>query len=221
MKNILITWSSKWIWKYLSDNLKKDYQIFGISRTPPSLPLSRGIKTDSWSLTTDNYIDLTNFSQFDDFCEKVDKNNIKFDTIIFNAGVWAFWEFENISSEKYKEIINLNLLSPILFLQKLLAFLEKKWKIIFIWSIISKKFFKYGAVYGASKFGLRGFAWALKNEFPGQIHIINPRLVETDFHKDSKIKIDFNKDRITSLDDILKVIQNIILREEKRFEIDL
>lgn len=211
-KNILVTWTSKWIWKYLSEKLKKNFNIFWISRD---------IKTNNWKLNTKYWIDLTNFELFDDFCEKLEKENTKFDTIILNAGVWYFWNYEDISPEKYKEIINLNLLSPILFLQKLFPFLEKKAKIIFIWSISGKKFLKSGAVYQASKFGLRWFAWALKNEFKNQIYIINPKLVETDFHKNSFVKIDYKKERITKLEDILKVIEDILDWNETKFEIDL
>lgn len=206
-KNILITWTSKWIWKYLSEKLEKNFNIFWISREK--------------SQNTNINFNLTNFELFDDFCEKLEKENTKFDTIILNAGVWYFWNYEDISPEKYKEIINLNLLSPILFLQKLFPFLEKKAKIIFIWSISGKKFLKSGAVYQASKFGLRWFAWALKNEFKNQIHIINPKLVETDFHKNSFVKIDYKKERITKLEDILKVIEDILDWNETKFEIDL
>ncbi len=234
-KNILITWNSKWIWKYLTENLNKNYNIFWVSRTfkssaldqeeqtSPLAPLLRGEGdwNKNYKLLTTNYLDLTDFSSYSDFFEKIKKENLKFDVIIFNAWVWYFWDFKDISSEKYTEIINLNLLSPIIFLQKIFPFLEKKVKIIFMWSVAGKKAFKNGSVYQASKFGLRWLALALKNEFPGKIHIINPKLVKTDFHKNSYVEIDYKNERITSLWDILKVVEDIILGKEERFEIDL
>jgi short-subunit dehydrogenase len=96
----------------------------------------------------------------------------------------------------------------------------KKW-IIFIWSISSKKSWSLWASYAASKFWLRWFAMQLKNEVKWiKISIINPKIVKTNFHKNSKIEIVW-KYKETSLDEILKVVKKIFSSEEKRFEIDL
>lgn len=210
MKNILITWTSKWIWKYLVDKLKIENNILWISRTKT---------TNSWYKEFN--IDLTNFDLFNNFCKKLEQDNIKLDIVVINAGLGHFWKYEDGCSKKYKEIINLNLLSPILLIKELEPFLVEKAKIIFIWSIISKKFMKYSAVYQASKFGLRWFAWALKNEMKGKaVHIINPRIVNTSFHDKSEINIEM-WNRETKLEDILKVIEWIIAWNENRFEIDL
>lgn len=200
-KNILITWTSKWLWKFLKENLEKKYEIIWISRKNSFI----------------NF-DLTDFSNYEKITEKIYDKKIW--TIIFNAWIWFFWEFEN--GKNYEEIINLNLLSPILLLQKILPFLEEKANIIFIWSIIWKKFMKWASVYQASKFWLRGFAWGLKNDLKWKkIFIINPKILETDFHKDSEIFIPNDSKKITTLESILEVVENILQKNEKRFEIDL
>lgn len=210
-KNILITWTSKWIGNYLLKTLKENNNVIWISRTKSS---DLGFKEFN--------IDLTNSKVFNNIVNYLEQSKIKLDVVIINAWVWHFWKYENWSSEKYEQIINLNLLSPILLIKELQPFLNNKAKIIFIWSIISKKFMKYGAVYQASKFGLRWFAWALKNEMKGKwIYIINPRIVETTFHDESEIVIDFANDKITSLDIIWETVNNIISWTENRFEIDL
>jgi short-subunit dehydrogenase len=77
---------------------------------------------------------------------------------------------------------------------------------------------KYAAVYQASKFGLRGLAGGLKNEGK-KVFIVNPKIVDTDFHKD-KVCINPLWEK-TSLDSIAITIKNIIHGKEKRFEIDL
>ena len=207
-KNILITWTSKWIWKYLLKNLKEENEIIGISRSKSN---------ENWFKEFN--IDLTNIEVFNNIVKYLEQNDKKLDVIIINAWVGFFWKFEEWSIEKYEEIINLNLLSPILMIKELKPFLKEKTKIIFIWSILSKKFMKYAAVYQASKFGLRWFAGALKNEMKG-IHIINPRIVNTDFHNESKIEIEM-WNRETKLEDIYNSIQLIIDWKESRFEIDL
>lgn len=192
-KNILITWDSKWIWKYIFSNLKNQNNLIGLSRQ--------------------NWYDLTNINDI----EKIKINQI-LDIVILNAWVWEFWKFEDNSLESYENIINLNLLWNIRLLKKLEKNLDKNTKIIFIWSIISKKFMKFASVYQASKFGLRWFAWWLKSEWK-KVFLINPKIVNTGFH-DNKIELD-KRFIETKLEDILEVVKNIIEWNEKRFEIDL
>ena len=196
MKNILITWHSKWIWKYLFEDLKKQNEIFAFSR--------------------ENNFDLTKIETF----EKIKKNvwEWKLDILILNAGVWEFWNFEEISLEKSENILNLNLIANIRLLKTLEKNIDKNTKIIFIGSIISKKFMKWASVYQASKFGLRWLAWGLKKEWK-KVFLINPKIVDTNFHKN---KVELNSVfKETKLEDILRVIKKIISWKENRFEIDL
>lgn len=81
---------------------------------------------------------------------------------------------------------------------------------------------KNASVYQASKFWLRGFAWALKNELKDKkVFIINPKILETNFHKNSSVFIPTDKEKITSLESIFEVVENILKNKETRFEIDL
>ncbi len=196
MKNILLTGHSKWIWKYLFDNLKDDYKIFWFSR--------------------ENWFDLTKNDTFNKISFFIEEEKI--DILILNAWVWEFGKFEDIALEKYENIISINLLVNIRLLKVLEKNIDKNTKIIFIWSIISKKFMKNASVYQASKFWLRWFAWWLKQEWK-KVFFLNPKIVDTTFHSE---KINLNKNLPeTKLEDILKVIKNIVSWEEKRFEIDL
>ena len=198
MKNILITWTSKWIWKYLKDNLLEKNNIFEIS----------------WK----NEIDLRNKDEIQKYCKNISEKNITFDSIILNAWVWEFWSFENNSLEKYEDIISINLLANIRLLKCLENSIDKNTKLIFIWSIISKKSLPWAPVYQASKFWLRWFALWLKCEWK-KVFIINPKIVDTDFHK---WKIDLQKDfPKTQLFDIFTSVNNIINYSETKFEIDL
>jgi len=191
--NIFLTWDSKGIWKVLYDELKKEYNIFWVSRT--------------WEYKYNLIKDIDKLS--DDFKDKV------FDVIVLNAWIWDFNFFKDWDLNIYEDIINLNLISNIKLLKKL--HYHAKSKIIFIWSIIWKKFMKQASVYQASKFWLRGFAWALKKEWY-KIFLLNPKIVDTCFHPDYLDLSYFSK---TDIKDIVKTIKNIIKGEEKRFEIDL
>jgi len=196
MKNILITWASKWIWAYLEKDLRENNNIFSFSKS--------------------NGFDLIKKGTFEKIEDNIWENML--DILILNAGVWEFWLFEEINLDKYENIINLNLLANIRILKTLENKINKNTKIIFIGSIISKKIMKNAAVYQASKFGLRWFAGWLRKEWK-KIFLINPKIVNTNFHKN---KIDLEKRfEETSLDSILEVVKNIISWNEERFEIDL
>jgi len=194
--NIFLSWDSSWIWKALFEKLSIDNNVFWVSRNGQ-------IKAD---LTQNKDIDL--------LINKLE--NIKFDVIILNAGKGYFWNFEDGDLETYEEIINLNLLANIKLLKKL-NYDKNKTKIIFIWSIISKKFMKWASVYQASKFWLRWLAWWLKNEWY-KVFFINPKIVDTNFHPKN---MDLTKFPQTSIESIVNVVKNIIKWKEKRFEIDL
>lgn len=202
MKNIFITGTSSWIWKFVAQNMQEIHTIYGISRNSSNLKIQEFL----WDMNDQTFL------------SEIYKKVPEIDWLILNAWVWYFDTFKNISLEEHKEIIQTNLLSPIIFTS---IFLDKiKSWIIFIWSISSKKSGKYGASYSASKFWLRGFAMNLKNEIKQNIHIINPKVVKTNFHKNSKIEIQWKFEQ-TNLEDILQVINEIIQWKEKRFEIDL
>lgn len=202
MKKILITGTSSGIGKNLGQELSKYHTIYWISRNTSHLEIQEFL----WDINDENFL------------HEIYKNIPQIDYLILNAGVWYFDHFENISLNEHKEIIQTNLLANIIFTH---IFSKKITSgIIFIWSISSKKSGKFWASYAASKFWLRGFAMNLKNEFKQAIHIINPKVVKTNFHQNSKIEIQW-KFQQTPIIDIVKTIEDIISGKEKRFEIDL
>ena len=195
--NIFITWTSKWIGKFLKDNLQKE-NIFDIS----------------WK----SECDISDFDNLEKFLKQKISNDLQLDVLILNAGFGLFGKFEEFSFLEYEKLINTNLLANIAILKFLEKNIHSKTKIIFIGSIISKKFMKYASVYQASKFWLRWLAGWLKSEWK-KAYIINPKIVDTSFHKD-KVCINPAWEK-TSLESILEVVKNILFWKEKRFEIDL
>jgi len=205
--NILMTWVSFGIWNYLVNNLVNNYNIFWVSRTNPNI-----------SQLNFHSIDLKDFSQIKKYVESI--KDVNFDTIIFNAWVGFFDKIENIKDGEIVETFQVNILSVIVLLRELLTIISPKTKLIFIWSVAGKKFFKYWTVYQASKFALRWFVGSLRNELKNKIHLINPQFVDTWFFKNERIDIDWNF-KETKVDEILEVVNNILEWKENRFEIDL
>lgn len=204
MTKLLITGTTSWIWNFLAENLKYDYCITGAGRSKNNI---RSIKYFLWDLKDEVFL------------KSIAENVEEIDYLIINAWVWYFDLFSNISIDNHKEIIDINLTSPIILTSLLLE--KIKCGIIFIGSISSKKSWKFWASYSASKFWLRGFAMNLKNELTQKsVHFINPKVVKTNFHKNSKIEIS-GKYEETNIEEILQTIKNILEKKETRFEIDL
>jgi len=202
---ILITGTSRWIGHFLAQKYSKDYTVFWLSRT------SSTIHTEKFH---EFLWDINNTQ----FLEHIFQSIPEIDWLILNAGIWYFDMFEKISLEQYSHMIHTNLLSPLLLTKILFPKIKKG--VIGIGSYAGKKSLKYGTWYAASKFGLRGFLLTLKNETPKKIHLINPKIVHTDFHAHAKIEIppDIPK---TDMHAIFDNIQNILQRKEHRFEIDI
>ncbi len=209
MQNILITWVSSWIWKYLTENLHSEYNIFGISRKNSKI---------SWI----NFIpcDLTKSKDISNLISYIRLNKLVFDVIIFNAWVGYFDDFKKVKDREYLDMLHLNLYSNIILTKKIFPFLCPKSKLIYIWSIAAKKFMKYWAWYQASKFGLRWFVWALRNELKQKVFLLNPQYVDTNFFTQMRVEPEWRY-KETLVSDIYETIKKILNNSESRFEIDL
>jgi len=204
----LITWVSFGIGNYLVENLKKDYNIYWVSRTNSQI-----------SELNFHVLDLRDFVKINQYVESI--KDINFDTIIFNAWVGFFDKLENIEDEEILETFQANIMSNIILLRELLKYISPKTKLVFIWSTAGKKFFKYGSVYQASKFALRWFAWSIRNEIKNKVFLINPQFVDTsNFYKNYRIEVTW-KFSETKVEEILETVKNILRWNENRFEIDI
>ncbi|NPA28055.1 MAG: SDR family oxidoreductase [Epsilonproteobacteria bacterium] len=118
------------------------------------------------------------------------KHNISF--LINSAGIGIFEPLETISTKKIKEIIDINLLAPIILTKLLLPSLKKnKGTLINISSIEAIKASKYSSVYSASKAAIRHFSHSLFEEVrKSEVKVcsINPDLTNTPFFKNNNLK---------------------------------
>jgi NAD(P)-dependent dehydrogenase (short-subunit alcohol dehydrogenase family) len=108
------------------------------------------------------------------------------DVVIHNAGIWetgAFssdYRFENVSEAETRNVLEVNLIAPILLTQALLPKLRTSSnpKIILIGSINGLENTAMPEVaYSASKFGLRGLAHALREHLRHEriaVTVVNP-----------------------------------------------
>ena len=189
MKKIILTGSSSGIGKAIKEELK-EFEIIEICRNCPYS------------------VDLADIKQV---------KNLKFDNvigIIHNAGVGYFGQFEDIKIEKIEEMINVNLLSPLIITKNHLKEIKKnRGFIINISSTSAIHPAKFGVVYGATKAALRHFGISLFEEVRKHgVKVCNiiPDLTLTNFHKNTYFKPSNEELAHLKPEDIAKIVKEII-----------
>ena len=108
------------------------------------------------------------------------------DAAVFCAGIGRFGSLEEFSYQQIQALMDINCISPVFLTRALLPFFKAKTRsdLIFIGSEAALKGSRKGAIYCASKFALRGFTQALREECSKdrvKICLINPGMVQTPF----------------------------------------
>ncbi|MDB5956372.1 SDR family oxidoreductase [Ramlibacter sp.] len=104
--------------------------------------------------------------------------------LLHNAGVGLFGQFEHASADAIEQVLATNLLAPMLLTRALLPHLraQASARVVCVGSVLGGLGLPGYAVYSASKFGLRGFAEALRRELgkgPLRVQYLGPRSTKT------------------------------------------
>jgi short-subunit dehydrogenase len=110
--------------------------------------------------------------------------------LVHGAGVPAFGRLESIDTAQMQQVLALNVLAPMLLTQALLPHLraQREAQVLCIGSVLGRLGLPGYSVYSASKFGLRGFAEALRRELadtPVRVKYLGPRSTRTAFNEDA------------------------------------
>ncbi len=179
-RTVLITGASSGIGKAIAEKiLQHGHQVIGISRNTERLARHSdkffGIKMD--------------FSELDGLSVQLKSLKKQFpdiDTIIFSAGMGLFGNLEQFSDRQIQNLLAVNFTSQVFLTKEFIPDLKKKVlaDLIYIGSEASLKGARKGSIYCASKFALRGFTQALREECAKnnvRVSLINPGMVKTDF----------------------------------------
>ena len=205
-KNIIVTGSSSGIGLSITKALlKKRANVIGISRRRPNI-LKKNYK----------HIEL-DLSKIESEYKKLN-NLIKeksIDGLISNAGSGKLDSLENFSPKQISDFIKLNLNSHIIITRILLPYFKtiNNGFLIYIGSEASYKVGKYGSIYSACKFGLRGFVKSIRIETSlNNIKVtqINPGIVKTPFYSNLKISPGKEHDEFIEPNDISDVIIDVL-----------
>jgi len=108
------------------------------------------------------------------------------DAIVCNAGRGDIGSLENFSARQIHESLLFNLINPITIIRECLPHLRKQARsnVVMIGSTSALHGGRYGSLYSAAKFGLRGAAQSLAFEVSGancHVGIVHPGSVRTGF----------------------------------------
>lgn len=109
------------------------------------------------------------------------------DTVIFSAGYGQFGSLEEFSNRQIETLMMVNFTAQALLTRALLPKLkrQKRSNLVYIGSEAGLQGSRKGSIYCASKFALRGFTQALRDECSGssvRVTLINPGMVQTAFY---------------------------------------
>lgn len=203
MKKALISGTSRGIGRSIALKLlEQQWMVVGLSRSPAS------IKHPQY---THLEIDLGNMQTLPQGLKTLEKKHADIDVLICNAGMGAFGNLEEFSYEKIEQVLHLNFLSQVYLIKTFLPGLKRKQagNIIAIGSEAALDGKRKGSIYCASKFALRGFMQALREECATDgigVTLINPGMVNTPFFENLNFSHGEQQDEFIAPEDIAESI---------------
>lgn len=169
-------------------------------------------------------IDFSKLDTVETKMKELEKEYPALDAVIFSAGYGQFGSLEQFSFSQIEQMMTVNFTSQAFVTRALIPGLKRKpySNLIYIGSEAALKGSRKGAIYCASKFALRGFTQALRDECGTssvRISLINPGMVKTAFF-DSLTFQPGNDERHSLLPEDIAETVSYILNSSKNCDID-
>ena len=224
-RKLLVTGCSRGIGLAITRRLLEEgHRVIGISRHSPGIDSAR---------FTCMELDLSDLDRLPGALRELSKQHPDIDAAVLNAGIGRFGSLEEFSASQIRQLVDLNLTSQLLLAREFLPGLKKRGggDLVFIGSESALRGGRYGTVYAATKFGLRGLVQALQEECSTssvRVGIVNPGMVNTSFFDDLDFRPGDEEDQHLVPDDVVAavllmldarpgaVVQEINLQPQKR-----
>ncbi len=160
--------------------LDRGFTVVGLARDFSKCPL-----IDERFITC--VVDFSDLKQLPVTLRELSRVYPKIDAVICNAGRGQFGSLEEFSYEQIRALMDLNFTSQAFVARAFIASLKRlgRGDLVFIGSEAALSGGRRGAIYSASKFALRGFAQALRDECARnsvRVGIVNPGMTATGFY---------------------------------------
>ncbi|MGJ0431008.1 SDR family oxidoreductase [Methylobacter sp.] len=179
-RTVLVTGASSGIGRAIARNLlNQGHHVIGLSR-------DRTRFTRPMTNFSAVQLDLSQLRELPQKLRELIQTFPDIDAVVFSAGRGQFGSVEEFSYEQIEALMTLNFTSQAFLTRALLPSLKRKARsdLIFIGSEAALKGSRKGAIYCASKFAVRGFTQALREECGRsnvRVCLINPGMVKTEF----------------------------------------
>lgn len=208
-RTVLVTGASSGIGRAVAKNLlQQGHIVIGVSR-------DCGRFTRKMPNFSPLQLDL---SQLNDIPKKIRQLQQSFpaiDAVVFSAGSGQFGSVEEFSYPQIEALMTINFTSQVFLAKALLPALKRKAKsdLIFIGSEAALKGSRKGAVYCASKFAVRGFTQALREECSKsnvRVCLINPGMVKTAFFEQLNFEPGDDQSNAISPEDVAAAVSYVL-----------
>ncbi|MDD2658729.1 MAG: SDR family NAD(P)-dependent oxidoreductase [Methylococcales bacterium] len=179
-RTVLVTGASSGIGRAVARNLlQQGHAVIGVSRD--SAKFTRQMANFSFV-----QLDLSRLNDLPRKAHQLLQTFPAIDAVVFSAGLGRFGSVEEFSYAQIEALMTVNFTSQVFLTRALLPSLKRKANsdLIYIGSEAALKGARKGAVYCASKFAVRGFTQALREECGKsnvRVCLINPGMVKTAF----------------------------------------
>jgi len=220
-KIAVITGASSGLGASLANALvTKEATVYGLARNAEKL---QAIANKSGEKFIPVAIDITNQKAISLWSENTFSDSHIPDILINNAGAGYFIKIDELSLERWHEMINTNLNGAFYITSSMVSLMKKDQNtshIINIGSILGKTTRAESAAYSATKYGMQGFSEALFKELRSykiKVTCVNPGSIDTNFFEESGIHAHRNmlqpKDIAALIIHILETPDNFLVDE--------
>ncbi len=159
-------------------------------------------------------LDLADLETLPERLSEILEHCPEIDSAVFCAGRGRFGNLEEFSLDQMRNLMDLNFTSQAFIARSLLPGLKRKQEsdLIFIGSEAALKGTRKGSIYCASKFALRGFSQALRDECGRsgvRVSLINPGMVKSAFFDDLDFVHGESPQNAIESEDIAEVVCSI------------
>lgn len=205
MRTVLITGASSGIGKAIAEKLLgENNRVIGLARNVNPID-------SKYSHFHPVSIDLSELENLPEKLGAIAKQFPAIDTLILCAGQGKFGSLEEFSYDQIRSLIDLNFTGQAYLVRAFIQNLKRAnhGNLIFIGSEAALQGSRKGSLYCASKFALRGFAQALRDECASKgirVTVINPGMVKTAFFDELDFEPGNDEENHLLPDDIAELV---------------